>query len=162
MAKDFFRQVEGLVIPVPALDRPTLGQIRSRWGHVKQVWNTSPVEEVTLVLGTFLGPEEKWISGGEYARRRNSFFGDFLGVQHALWIEEHQDEFPDLKGLLGEVYIDFPGTVLADADGVRAFPRFSGRGGRWALRWVWAVCDFGSDGRVARKQFGPLRSWVSS
>ena len=151
----FFRPTEDLgdtVIPIPALPRPTLTELRSKFPWIREEngieRDDSPTEAVVLSLGTVLTPSEKQIGGKEYEGRRLGLAG-CLGYQHGLWLVEHQDEYPAFEALLGQVYIDLTGLVVVRADGGRYFPCLGQYGERWYLYWHWADIDLYSDGRVA-------------
>ena len=149
---DFFRDTGELALQIPALPRPTLAELREKFSWIRAEngieRDTSPTEAVTLRLGTVLRADEKSIGGEEYERRRVSLTG-LHGYQQAAWLVEHQDEFPEVMALLGKVYIDFPGLVVASADGDRNFPYLYRVGKRWDLRWRWTVYDLFSSGRIA-------------
>jgi hypothetical protein len=148
-----FRETGELIIEMPALKRPTLAELQAERSDIKDIIrDTSPEGPVTLKLGTVLRPEEtKSINGPEYQRRiaalRNA--GRVLGWQHRKWLREHQDEHPELKTLLGKIYIDFPGLEVLGGDGRRGFPCAVGRGKRWRDGWGWMDGDFRSLGRIA-------------
>lgn len=138
---DFFRATGEVTIRIPALPRPTLAELREKYSWIREEngikRDTSPIEAVTLKLGTVLGIDEKQIAGSEYERRIAPKLDICLGYQHACWLVEHQDEFPELKALLGKVYIDFLGLVVVYAYGHRYFPSLSRHGERWYVDWDW-------------------------
>ena len=145
------RTTNELVIEIPALPRPTLGELQAKYGWIKKIErDTSPTGPVTLVLGTVLPEgETNSIDGAEYERRLAPKQDVLLGFQHRQWLLEHQAEFPGLMTLLGKVYIDFPGLVVVLDDGGRDVP-YANRGGRrWGGDWDWLYDFFGSSGRVA-------------
>ena len=150
---DFFRETGELVIHIPALARPTLEQLREKYSWIRQEngieRDTSPTDPVTLKLGTVLRPDEEWIKGAEYEQRLAPKLDISLGYQQALWLVEHQDQFPEFMALLGKVYIDFPGLVVVSVDGYRRFACLSRGGGRWCLLWRWIDNGLSQDGRVA-------------
>ncbi|HUX35974.1 MAG TPA: hypothetical protein VMV71_02990 [Candidatus Paceibacterota bacterium] len=150
---DFFRETGELTIQISALARPTLGQLREKYSWIKEEGgierDTSPTEAITIKLGTVLRPDEERVNGAEYEKRIAPKLNLGLGYQHALWLVEHQEEFPEFMALLGKVYIDFPGLVVVDADGNRSFPFLLENGGRWSLRWRWIVDGLDRGGRLA-------------
>lgn len=150
---DFFLEMEEVTVRVPALPRPTLEQLREEFSWIREEngieRDTSPTEAVTLKLGTVLRPDEERVNGSEYEQRITPKLDICLGYQHACWLVEHQDEFPELMAFLGKVYIDFPGLVVVDADGDRDFPFLDEVGERWYLGWFWVEDALDRDGRIA-------------
>lgn len=146
---DYFRETGELAIQIPALPRPTLEGLQEKYSWVKKIErDTSVAMAATLRLKSVLAADEKNINGGEYEKRIAPKLNVALGYQHAEWLVQHQDEFPELMALLGKVYIDFPGLVVVNAGGSRAFPCLGQRGGRWSVRWGWVGDGFDQDGRV--------------
>ena len=145
---DFFRETGEFTVTIPALARPALAQLQE-FGIKKIERDISPTKAVTLKLGTVLRPDEERINGAEYERRIAPMLDTCLGYQQAAWLVEHQDESPEFTALLGKVYIDFPGLVVADADGHRHFPYLVRRGKRWFLSWGWVGYALDRGGRVA-------------
>lgn len=144
-----FRETGEVSIQIPALPRPTLSDLQAKHSLVRSIKkDDSPEEPVMLHLGTLLRQGEERINGEEYEKRRLSL-AEMLGYQHAEWLVQHQDAFPALKALLGKVYIDFPGIVVAGAGGSRFFPCLGSDDGRWCLRLFWTVNDLDRDGRLA-------------
>jgi hypothetical protein len=111
--------------------------------------DTSPVEAVTLRLFTILREGETSVGGAECERRIAGKLNIILGYQQAVWLVEHQDEFPEFMAMLGKIYIDFSGLVVVNSYGSRSFPFLDRSGERWYLIWNWIDDGFGSDGRVA-------------
>ncbi len=115
-----------LTIEIPALPRPTLAELQvvfftSRIKSIER--DTSPIEPITLKLGTVFRPDEERIDGKEYERRLASNLDILLGYQHAIWLVEHQSEFPDFMAILDKKSsIGFPGLVAVDARDGRGFP----------------------------------------
>ena len=151
--ENFFRETGDMgqrIIRIPALARPTLEGLQSKFDWIKRIEvDTSPVEPVVLVLGTVLRVGENAINGVEYQRRRAPKIDVCLGYQQAIWLVEHQNEFPKLMALLGKIYIDFPGLVVVRGDDGRYFPYLNGGGGRWRLDWDRVDNDLNSNGRIA-------------
>jgi len=151
--ENFFREtgdLNGRVVRIPALARPTLEALRSKHDWIRSIeTDSSPVSPVTLVLGTFLRVGEGAIGGAEYECRRMPRIDVCLGYQQAAWLVEHQDEFPELMALLGKIYIDFPGLSVVNDDGNRDFPYLSKVGKRWNLSWDWAGSILIPSGRIA-------------
>ena len=79
-----------LVIPIPALARPTEAEIK-KLGFKGIEADNSPIEATTLRLGTVLKPGEEAIDGTEYERRRVPLVGRLQGYQHAQWLVAHQE-----------------------------------------------------------------------
>lgn len=147
----FWRTLEDLHIRIPALKRPTLCDLRKRFDWIKKIESdASPTYALTLQIGTVLRSDEDSVVGMEYERRCGLREG-WLGYQQAVWLVDHQDEFPILMAILGKVYVDFPGLVVVRADGDHKFPCLKRNGGRWYLYWDWAGGGLGRDGRVASK-----------
>ncbi|MGC9603348.1 MAG: hypothetical protein ABSF47_02660 [Minisyncoccia bacterium] len=146
---DIFRIIETLSIPIPALSRPNLEELQefsSLVHYVKR--DTSPTEAVVLNIATVLRSDEDQINGREYETRINTKSKLILGYQHAIWLAEHQGEFPELMKLLGKSNIDFPGLVV-DVTGDLRVPCLSKLNERWSLRWESLCSDFGQSARVA-------------
>ena len=149
---DFWRTVEDLAIPIPALGRLEFKSLKKQFDWIKRIEaDTSPTEAVVLRLGTVLRLDEGSVNNTEYERRRTMRHDFLLGYQQAAWLVEHQDEFPAFMALLGKIYIDFPGLVVVGADGYRHFPYLCRLGGRWCLFWGWAGSGLVRGGRVASK-----------
>jgi hypothetical protein len=141
-------------IQLPKLKRPTLRQIQGEWSHVRSVVSDYSAEEaVTLRLGTVLEKTERHIGGSMYGRRvlRVCTRGILLGFQHHRWLLRNQWKFPAFMKLLGKVYIDFPGIIVAYGDGSHAVP-YMGDGGKkkgWYGSWNSLRSGMSSFGRVA-------------
>lgn len=147
---DFSRETGEVTIRIPALPRPTLTELQSKFGWVKEIErDTSPTEAVTFKLGTVFRSNDERIDGGEYERRITRKLDIMLGYQQAVWLVEHQSEFPAFMTLSRNVYIDFPCLVVVNAHGHRRFPGFSEGGWRWIMDWRWFENSFGWDGRIA-------------
>ena len=147
-----FRETGEVSILIPALPRPTLAELQAKFPWIKSIEaDTSPTEAVTLKFATVLRPEEtNAINGAEYERRLTpKFDGTILGYQQAIWLVEHQNEFPELKPFLGKIYIDFTALIVVGADGGRFYPCLLQDDERWDLDWYWLDDDFASHGRVA-------------
>jgi hypothetical protein len=144
-----FRETGEIAIQIPALPRPTLADLKAKYGIKKIERDTSTTESVTIVLCTVLREGENPINGTEYERRLQPKQDVLLGFQHRQWLLEHQAEFPDLMALLGKVYIDFPGLVVVGAYGHRLVPCANQHGDRWDDRWLWLGFVFSLLGRVA-------------
>ncbi len=150
VATDFFRETGELIIETQALPRPTLEELQEKFNWIKRIErDTSPTEAMRLQLATVLHKNEKWIDGAEYERRLAPKLNLALGYQQAVWLVEHQDEFPDFMAMLGKVYIDFPGLIVVSSDGYRNYPYLIQLGGRWDLRWDWIDDVFRSSARIA-------------
>jgi len=150
---DLFRDTGELTIQIPALPRPTLVELRAKHSWVKAEGGIerdfSPVEPVTLKLGSVLLPNEERIDGSQYEVRLTPKLNLLLGYQHAVWLVENQDKFPELMKLLGEVYIDFPGLVVVNEDGDRSVFYLTRGGGHWRLSWHDLAYGVDADARVA-------------
>ncbi|MDE2015100.1 MAG: hypothetical protein KGJ89_01050 [Patescibacteria group bacterium] len=149
---EFWKTMEDVAVRIPALKQPTLEELRRAFSQIEKIESdSSPTDEVILRLGTLLRSDEKSIVGSEYERRLVSRRNLVLGYQQAVWLVEHQDEFPVFMSLLGKVYIDFPGLVVLYANGYRNVPYLSRNGERWYLGRSWLDCGFNRNGRVASK-----------
>ncbi len=147
---EVFHETGELTIKIPTLPRPTLKEIQERFLGVRSIErDSSPTKELTLKLVTVLREGENSIGGKEYECRIAPKQDIVLGYQQAVWLEEHQDEFPEFMALLGKIYIDFSGLVVASGGGGRSVFCLGRRGGRWCLRCGWLGSDFGRGGRVA-------------
>ena len=147
---DSFNTIEPLSISIPALPRPTLEELQKRFSWIKSIErDTSPTEAIILNLATVLRPSDDRISGKEYEARINLKLDLILGYQQALWLVEHQDEFPEFMKLLGKIYIDFSGLVVVVRHGRRNISYLVLYGKRWSLFWAWFGGDFRRAGRVA-------------
>lgn len=146
-----FRETGEFTLQIPALPRSTFEEIQKRFPGIKAIEGVdhSPTEAVTLKLVTVLREGESSIGGTEYERRIAPHQDIILGYQQAVWLEEHQDEFPEFMALLGKVYIDFSGLVVVDDGGYRGVFCLSQGGGRWHVGDGWLSGDFFRRGRVA-------------
>jgi len=146
-----FRETGEVSIQLPALKRPTLKELQSKYDWIKSIErDTSTEEAVTLTFATVLTPSDgNSIDGREYEKRIALKHDALLGFQHMAWLIEHQDEFPEFKPFLGKIYIDFPGLVVVNRDGDRNLPYCSRDGSRWDDFWDWLGDDFNSSGRIA-------------
>lgn len=152
MQTGYLRTTGEFTVQIPALPRPTLEQLQAKHSLFKSIErDTSPSEAITMMnLATILRPgETKAISGAEYEQRLASYLNDLLGFQQLEWLVEHQDEHPSFKALLGKIYVDGPGLVVADANGDRHIPCLNRDGQRWKLCWRCLVNVFHGLGRVA-------------
>lgn len=138
---------------IPALKRPTLKHLKAKFPWIVSAHDTSPTKKVSLDIISILKEGENYISGKEYEKRLPS---NLLGYQQAVWLVEHQDEFPDFMALLGKVYIDFTGLVVVNSRGRRFYPYLDRFGGRWYFYWHWIDRGFSSSGRIASS--GKLQS----
>ncbi|MDE2079667.1 MAG: hypothetical protein KGI73_04790 [Patescibacteria group bacterium] len=153
---DLFHDTGELSIPIPALPRPTLDELRSKFPWIRKEngidRDDSATEAGILRLGSVLIPgEEESLDGERYERRlivpRTKGLLD--GYQQGVWLVKHQDEFPAFMALCGKVYIDLPGLIVVDEDGDwRVFSLRRG-GERWRLRWRDLSLDVDSSARTA-------------
>ena len=133
------RQVDDIRIWLPALQRPILVELQAEEPWIRRVEvDVSPTEQVLLRLGTILSPDEDLVSGVEYRNRLIAFGQNrFFGYQQLRWLVDHQDRYPVLLGLLGEVAIDGPGITVVAENGDRNIPYICKTGNRWGLHWGW-------------------------
>jgi len=147
---NLFLNTGELSIPIPALPRLTLEEIQAKFPGVKSIErDTSPTEAGVLNLATILRPTEEKVDGAEYERRIAPRPDSLYGLQHALWLVEHQDEHPAFKALLGKIYIDFSGLVVVIEGGMRVVFYLIQDGKRWSVSWFWLGDVFGRRGRLA-------------
>lgn len=150
---EFFRHTGELSIQIPALQRPTIEQINEAFPEMRfeQIErDTAPTKALTLALATVLPiSETRAISGTEYEQRIAPRRNVILGYQQAVWLVEHQDEFPEFMALLGKIYINFSGLVVKRADDRHYIPCLNRFGKRWYIYWNWLDYDFDSEGRIA-------------
>lgn len=143
------RPVETIAIRIPALPRLTAKGILRRYNLLKSVeCDNSPEDEVVFNFATVLRENENSTPGQEYQTRLASVEGK-LGISQAIWLVQHQDEFPELMAILGKVYVDFPATIAVDVDGNRGVPYLDQDGGRWCVGWGWCGSGFDTRGRIA-------------
>lgn len=148
--ENLLRVTNELTLQIPALAPPTLKELQSKWDWIESIErDSSPTKAVTLKLATILRVSEGSVNGDEYEKRIARKLDLILGYQQAVWLVEHQDEFPEFMALLGKVYIDFSGLVVVRSGGYRNFPYLIQSGERWYLGWRWVGRGFGSDERVA-------------
>jgi hypothetical protein len=148
---DLFRATSELSIQLPALKRPTLEYLQSKYDWIGSIErDTSTEEPVTLSLVTVLAAgSTASINGKEYELRIAEYLNSLLGFQHREWLLEHQAEFPEFMALLGKIYIDFSGIVVVGRGGGRDVPDCPRGGSRWADNWNWLSSGFGVNGRIA-------------
>ncbi|MDO8664502.1 MAG: hypothetical protein Q7K44_03095 [Candidatus Liptonbacteria bacterium] len=138
--EDFFQETGEITIKIPALARPTLKQLREDypWRHWKKIeYDVSTEKAIELKLGTVFRLGDV-VSGPEYEKRISPHLNACLGSQQALWLRRHIDEFPELKPLLGKIYIDFPGVVMVSISGKREMPYLAMDDEsyeQWCLSW---------------------------
>ncbi len=142
--EDFLRETGEVCIQIPALARATLAELM---GRIER--DTSPINAVTLRLGTILALHEPRIDGKEYGRRIMPSLHASLGYQQACWLAEHQNEFPEFMALLGKFYIDFPGLLITQGDGRKYFPYLFQSGKRWDVAWRCVPTPYYQYGRIA-------------
>ncbi|MCP6720146.1 MAG: hypothetical protein KJI72_02340 [Patescibacteria group bacterium] len=127
-----------LTLQIPGLRRPTLENVRMDRSSIKRIErDSSPTGEVTFRLGTILRDDEDYINPFEYECRIAPKLDFLLGYQHAAWLVEHQNEFPELVALRGSISILFPGIVVVDSnhDYGRLGLSLPQMGGYWKCRW---------------------------
>jgi hypothetical protein len=148
---ELFREINELSLQLPALKRPTLEYLQSKYDWIKSIERDVSTEEpVTLSLVTVLASgRTDPINGMAYELRIAEHLNSLLGFQHREWLLEHQTEFPEFMALLGKIYIDFPGIVVVNRDGGRNIPYCGQCGSRWGVSWVWLSDKFHASGRIA-------------
>lgn len=111
----------------------------------------APTSAVTMILDTVMTDEDTgdYIAGSVYEQRLAAKLDIVLGLQQAIWLVEHQDEFPDLMALVGRIYIDCPGLVVVCGSGGRCIPYLGKQDGRFVLDWHWVDDSFDRYGRIA-------------
>lgn len=131
---------------IPALKK-IKEDLQAKYPFIKSIEkDESPTKAVDCNFISVLKNGESGINGEEYQKRVPK---NVLGLSQAVWLLEHQDKFPELKELLGKVYIDFPATIVVDARGYRDYPCLNRLGKRWTLHWYWIGYGFDSRGRIA-------------
>ena len=139
-----------LAIRIPALARPALADVQKQFPWIKSIQeDQSPAGAVTLKLASVLESSEVSISSEEYEQRLAPRQQEALGFQQALWLVEHQDEFPEFMALAGKIYIDFPGLVMVDGINGRDFAFLVRHGSRWSLECGWSGRGADHRGRIA-------------
>lgn len=138
------------MITIPALKRIKLKDLQKKYPWIEEIESdTSTEKAVTLNIRMF----------GNYATGKEiEALESNLGVQHMLWVVEHQDELPELLATAKKEewwYLFFPATIVVRRDGNRYVPYCFSVGGRWGGNWFWLVGRFGSGGRVAFGQVAP-------
>ena len=160
--RDCFRLMdEAVVIEIPALKRPTLAEVQASWSHIKKIERDDSLEgPVTLRLATVRKSTEPSVDGPTYERRTQKLRdeGKLFGFQQRQWLIANQDNekaIPDpkvrvaLNALIGQVYVDFSGLIVVDADDDRCIPCASISGRRWYGFWHSIGSSFYSCGRIA-------------
>jgi hypothetical protein len=122
---------EGLLTPeqrvkIPALLRGGEASARNQgfdWRWPLRIQDRSPEEEVVMKLG--------FVQRGEINHT-------FLGLQHALWLVQHQHEIPLLWP--SGIKIHFPGMTVADTNGRDYMSALVTEPNRyqevWRVKWV--------------------------
>jgi len=106
-----FRETGEVAIEIPALPRPTLGQLQKMYPWTESIErDVSPEGPVTLKLGTVFHLDEKFIDSKEFERRLSTLSGA-LGFQHAWWLMEHGHNYPAFMLFPKDTYFYFPGIV---------------------------------------------------
>src|SRR3990167_1435668 len=99
------------MITIPKLKKITLKELRKEWIWIKSIEvDNSPIQKVSAEFITVLKDGENYINSEAYAKRIKGL--PVLGLSQAKWLVDNQDKLPELKDLLGKVYIDFLGTVV--------------------------------------------------
>lgn len=144
-----FHITESLSIPIPALPRPTLQEVKSKFSWAKLIGrDNSPTDKIFLNLATILRPGEYSLDGEEYEGRVRHLC-QIPGYQHAVWLVENQDDFPKFMNLPGGIVIDFPSIVIVDEDNGRNIPYLIKTNNRWVLNLIFFTTSVKRDGRLA-------------
>ncbi len=162
-AESFFRYASELALRVPALQKPTLEEIRAKAPWVREIEHDISQDSAGFLrIGTILGEDEQnTIKGEEYKRRLSVIPYEFFGYQHADFLVRNQDEFPEFVKIFKEVYenepvvysrpcLDFLGVVVRDENGSQDVPHIAvSHDERLILGWTWLARGFRINGRIA-------------
>jgi len=146
------RDTGELTIEIPALQRPTLAELQEehplmvKWSIERIERDTSTTEAVTMRLGTVFLQGEAEIDEREYQWRLVLARNTLLGYQHAKWLIENQDKFPEFKASWMKFGIDFPGLVAVNNINNRISPYVCAGFGhqRWGMH-----LDYGHIGSIS-------------
>ena len=148
--KNTFEYADGMRLVIPALPIWTAEDIRGRFEWVAQVKFGDFIDGAgTMRLGTMLEPIEMNVNGPTYKFRIQPRTKFLLGVKYAVFLEEHQDEFPQLAHLPDSLRIHFAGVPLVDAEGQWFVPYLRPEGGRVTLDFKRIKIGFFESDRVA-------------
>ena len=134
------RKSEELTALIPALPCPDLEEIREKFSWVEAVArHCPPTPQVTLQLFKAQRlPGLESVNSVQDGQRelviRSMHF--LLGYQHANWLAQHQNRFPDLLANLWKIKILFVGHVVADAKGELSVPVLGPNPTRWELGMI--------------------------
>lgn len=152
---------DAVVFKIPALKRPSFRDVKASLGNIRSIERDDSAEgEVVVRLATVLKSTEEKIAGTDYERRLTVLRADggLLGFQHWQWFLKNWNKpeaIPNekvratLKDLIGKVYIEFSGIVVADAFSYRFIPYADDDNQRWCGHWCWIDIAFCRRGRVA-------------
>lgn len=156
-------QKETLNIKVPALKRLSKKKILELYPWAKEIKDTSTEKAGYLNLAMIQNKEDEgYVSGDEVQKRLKASKLKFPGLQHMLWLEEHKDEFPQIKkAMAGDAWwIFFQGTHLRVSRGSWRVPYADWSGARWDRGAVWLDRTWYSRCRVVLLgiESGPIAS----
>lgn len=146
-----FKVTDELLVPVPALPRPSLGELQKDFPWILKIdRDTSPTTSGTIFLATIFGSHDgDYIDPEEYERRIAFIQPFLLGYQHWKWLQVHQDVHPAFKALVGKVYIHFSGIRVLGK--MRLSPPVTLVGGCLRGKWKesWSPLGVTPQNRVA-------------
>lgn len=146
-----FRDTGELVVQIPALQRPTLEELRKECKEDFQCikHDISPTKPIVFRLGTVLQSSESSIGTIE-CQRRVALQPNIIGRQQLKWLFENKDKLTGFKYLMTQIYIEGHGLSIIDSLGYERIPRLSS-----FLHWTYITesCSrFFSFGRIGYYQ----------
>lgn len=150
-----------LTLQIPALPKPTIGEIQKDYPWAKSiVWDSSPTCPITLELGTVLRRGESSIDGLEYRERIFPVANWLLGYQHRKWLKACLAPASSFVAkYFEEGHIDFPGFCLRDEAGRENISCVGKNEARWHRRFGWVLLEKGIPLQLGDR-IASTSSWV--
>ncbi len=143
-----------LIIRIPPLKRPTLDELCDEYkdNHFKFIKrDISPIQAVTLRLGTVLRSGEPYIKSSE-CQDRISSYQNLIGFQQLKWILKNEAIFFGFKYLMTQIYIEGPGLIIVDDLDYECIPRLSSTFLHWTYVNAGSCSSFFNWGRIGYYQ----------